>query len=124
VTFVTCFLSACQAPGIACFFHLCLRTSLKHVDLQCSLQEESDSTGNNVTYTNAFGPRLFDHWLLKLKVKEEMYNDEPRIKLNIIKAEKVSLNVAVLGAGGSECLTKEAMGLSGRTFSTKRSFVP
>lgn len=53
------------------------------------MQEEADNTGNNIPYTNAFVNAQFDHWLMKLKVKEETYNDEQRIKVQIIKAEKV-----------------------------------
>ncbi|OMO91740.1 Nucleic acid binding, tRNA/helicase-type [Corchorus olitorius] len=34
--------------------------------------------------------RLFQHYLLKLKIKEELYGDEQRVKITVVKADKVN----------------------------------
>ncbi|KAK9274578.1 hypothetical protein L1049_021827 [Liquidambar formosana] len=47
--------------------------------------EEQD----DVTFGEIIRSRLFNQYLFRLKIKEEMYGDEQRVKITIVRAEKV-----------------------------------
>ncbi|WJX56186.1 hypothetical protein P8452_41866 [Trifolium repens] len=55
-------------------------------DLYFVRYEESDE----VKFTEIFKKVLFNKYVFKLKVKEETFNDESRVKSTVVKAEKVN----------------------------------
>jgi len=51
--------------------------------------EENDDT----RFAEIIRRSLFEQYLFKLKIKEELYGDEQRVKITVIKAEKVNPSV-------------------------------
>ncbi|KAL0308443.1 UNVERIFIED_CONTAM: Replication protein A DNA-binding subunit A [Sesamum radiatum] len=47
-------------------------------------------TENDVKFTEIIRNCLFTEFLLRLKIKEEIYGDEQRVKITVVKAEKVN----------------------------------
>ncbi|XP_050218256.1 replication protein A 70 kDa DNA-binding subunit A [Mercurialis annua] len=45
---------------------------------------------DDTKFSDIMRSRLFQQFLLKLKIKEEMYGDEQRVKITVVKADKVN----------------------------------
>lgn len=45
---------------------------------------------DDVKFGEIIRSRLFHHYLFRLKIKEEMYGDEQRVKITVVKADKVN----------------------------------
>ncbi|KAK1417422.1 hypothetical protein QVD17_26549 [Tagetes erecta] len=62
--------------------------------LGCSAKElymmKSEGEGNDDRFGNAIKSRLFAEVIMKLKIKEETYGDEQRVKSTVVKLDKVN----------------------------------
>jgi len=47
-------------------------------------------SNDDTRFADIIRSRLFYRYIFKLKIKEEMYGDERRVKITIFKADKVS----------------------------------
>ncbi|GLT30396.1 hypothetical protein SLA2020_051970 [Shorea laevis] len=53
----------------------------------CSLKYESQ---DDIKFGKIIRSRLLNQYLFRLKIKEDMYGDEQRVKITVVKVDQVS----------------------------------